>query len=106
MNEEIKEIMDRLQDSVNYPKIDMPTFDGSDSEYIDNDTLLEPNKCKQLLNYITNLQEENIKLVKVIEEIKFVFDNPENHFSDGCDCRVIEDIINKLTELKGGSENE
>lgn len=58
MTEEIKEILDRLQDSVNYPKIDMPTFDGSDSEYIDNDTLLEPSKCKLLLNYITNLQKE------------------------------------------------
>ena len=58
MTEEIKKILDKLQDSVNYPKIDMPTFDGSDSEYIDNDTLLEPSKCKLLLNYITNLQKE------------------------------------------------
>ena len=47
---------------------------------------------------------ENQKLVKVIEEIKFVFDNPENSFSDGCDCREIEDILNKLTKLKGGKD--
>ena len=58
MSEEVKKILEQLKDSIEYPKIDVPTFDGTDYEYIDNDTLLEPEKCKLLLNYITNLQEQ------------------------------------------------
>ena len=58
MSDEVKKILEQLKDSIEYPKIDVPTFDGTDYEYIDNDTLLEPEKCKLLLNYITNLQEQ------------------------------------------------
>lgn len=93
MNEEIKEILDYLKNNTFIP-------DETKRKY----KILHRDEVNRLLNYITSLQEENQKLVKVIEEIKFVFDNPENYFSDGCDCREIEDIINKLTELKGGSD--
>lgn len=102
MTEEIKEILGRLQDSVNYPKIDMPTFDGSDSEYINNDTLLEPSKCKLLLNYITNLQKErdiykqrNEKSVELIRKSLIESDITGNGTLD---------LSNLLNILQGGDE--
>lgn len=98
MTEKIKEILDRLQDSVNYPKIDMPTFDGSDSEYIDNDTLLEPSKCKLLLNYITNLQKENEKLIKIIDELERWLKANDEHYAEAIPFR---ETLRKLIELKG-----
>lgn len=57
MKEEIKEILDKLKDSVNYPMIDVPTMDGTDSEPMENTVLLELNESKLLLDYITNLQD-------------------------------------------------
>ncbi len=68
MSEEIKEILDQLKDSIEYPKFEMPTFDGSDFDYVDNDTLLEPDKCKILLDYITYLQQKEDKIKKLQEE--------------------------------------
>ena len=59
---EIKEILDKLKDSVDNPTIDVPTYDGSDSEPMDNIAIIKPNACKQLLDYITNLQQENERL--------------------------------------------
>lgn len=88
MTEEIKEILDKLQDSINYPKIDMPTFDGSDSEYIDNDTLLEPSKCQLLLNYVTNLQKENEKLK---DELKYTIPQVEHNQIVSKLCREKQD---------------
>lgn len=62
MKDEIKEILDKLKDSVDNPIIDVPTMDGTDSEPMGNTVLLEPNESKILLDYITNLQEENKEL--------------------------------------------
>lgn len=59
---------------------------------------------KPLLNYITKLQEENQKLVKVIE-------NLEEYIKS---CYIVghtiqnaslDNILNKLTDLKGGSDD-
>ena len=57
MSGEIKEILDKLKDSVNYPMIDVPTMDGTDSEPMENTVLLEPNESKLLLDFLTNLQQ-------------------------------------------------
>lgn len=70
MSEEIKEILDQLKDSIEYPKFEMPTFDGSDFDYVDNDTLLEPDKCKILLDYINNLQNQLQQKENIIKEVR------------------------------------
>ena len=53
-----------------------------------------------LLNYITNLQEENQKLVKVIDEL-------EKELKLNLSFRVIgvRRLLTLLTELKGGSDD-
>ena len=65
MAENAKEILDKLKDSVDNPIIDVPTYDGSDSEPMNNIALLKPNACKQLLDYITNLQQLYENALKV-----------------------------------------
>ena len=76
MSEEIKEILDQLKDSIEYPKFEMPTFDGSDFDYVDNDTLLEPDKCKILLDYINNLQNQLQQKENIIKEVReYINDN-------------------------------
>jgi vacuolar-type H+-ATPase subunit I/STV1 len=82
MNEEIKEILEELEDCkitkhLNY------NLDNKDARVI--------------LNYITNLQEENQKLVKVIEEFE--------EWLGSADCIDWKMALNKLTELKGGSDD-
>lgn len=54
MNKEIKEILDKIKDGI-----------GKFEEY-DNNALLESDECEILLNYITNLQQENKELKKKI----------------------------------------
>lgn len=62
---------------------------------------LSPDRYCYIHNYIINLQEENQKLVKVIDELKkhicskwYCFDNESVEFE------VAKDILNKLTKLK------
>lgn len=84
MSEKIKEILEQLKDSVDYPRIDMPTFDGTDSEFIDNDTFLEPDKCKLLLDYITNLQQKVEQLDNIRKEaIEYVYKHIQEYDTDG-----------------------
>lgn len=75
MSKEIKEILDQLKDSIEYPKFEMPTFDGTDFDYVDNDTLLEPNKCKILLDYITYLQQKEKNNKKALEYLENIDTN-------------------------------
>ena len=67
MNEEVKELLKELKDSVDYPKVIVPTFDGSDEEEMDNDKCFTPNNCKVLLNYIEQLQNNWNELKKWLE---------------------------------------
>ena len=108
---EIKEILEQLKDSVDYPKFDIPTFDGTDSEFIDNDTILEPDKCKLLLDYITNLQQkveqlENIRkeAIEATKDVKqFVYDELVDRNVSGATethCKIMDllNILNKGSE--------
>lgn len=72
MNDEIKEILDKLKETADYPKLNYSSYDKSYNETIDNVAMIKSFACKQLLNYITNLQKENERLK---EENKHIFAN-------------------------------
>ena len=44
-----------------------------------------------LIKYLFELQQENTKYKEVIEKIKDIFDN--GTFEDGCDCILIEKLL-------------
>ena len=44
-----------------------------------------------LIEYLSELQQENKKYKEVIEKIKDIFDN--GTFEDGCDCILIEKLL-------------
>ena len=69
-NGEIKEILNKLKETADYPKINYSSYDKSFNETIDNVAMIKSFACKQLLDYITNLQQENIKLISENEAIK------------------------------------
>lgn len=64
MNEEIKEILDYLKDENEY-------YDEEEQVIVnDGELIVEKEDIDKLLNYITNLQEENEKLKETIKEAK------------------------------------
>ena len=69
MNDErITEILEELKDSIDYPRIIVSSYDGSDDEEIDNDKCFTSSKCKVLLDYIEQLQNNWNELKKFVEE--------------------------------------
>ena len=64
LNDEIKEILNKLKETADYPKINYSSYDKSFNETIDNVAMIKSFACKQLLDYITNLQQENEYLKK------------------------------------------
>lgn len=127
MNEDIKEILENIKKSLENNNIEDIATIGYDTY---------PERWLKLLNYITNLQEENQRLKDEIEEISTshfilfkrydkiekenqklvkVIDELEKYLILGIDediCiqgdmyfgEACETILNKLTELKGGSD--
>ena len=90
MNEEkVKELLEELKDSIDYPKIIVPTFDGSDEEGMDNDKCFNPNQCKVLLDYIKQLQNNWNKLKQWLE----------HHWQENQDIWFVK-IIGKMQELE------
>lgn len=100
MNKDIKEtIQNRIEDIY------------QSGEYI-----YQAKELEEILNYITNLQEENQKLVKVISELeKHINEFPAISYAsveevDGKRLSGLvipkDYILNKLTELKGGSDEK
>lgn len=89
MNDEIKEILDRIETA---------------SEIFD--CLLKPKECTELLNYITNLQQENERLKKEVAKLHIIQEEYGNHIEN---AHIIDDyqktyfMCNKwLIELKNG----
>ncbi len=80
MNEEIKEILDRIK-----------------KHYV-----LDEEQDIILLNYITNLQEKNKKLNKIIDELENYLKENSIYYntSDGCQWVNQFKLLDKLTELK------
>lgn len=128
MNEEIKEILDRLDFNeweVNLYKVPITWCEMYDiRDYITN--LQEENNFLKLNNpemnsehfrivkenkrKIDNLRKENQKLVKVIEELEKYIKNDAKIeiYGDKTGLRTFvdgQDILNKLTELKGGDKD-
>lgn len=66
--EKLKNVLEELQDAVVYPKVWFPTMDGTDEEEMANDKYLEVDKCKILLDYIKNLEQENKQLKERIDK--------------------------------------
>ncbi len=113
MNENIKEILDNVKKCCDIDK---------DASFV----VYQKQDIVKLLNYITSLQEEyeeadydrhklfeeNQKLVKVIEELenylKVGIAMNYNMNNDKLSEQTVDnytDILNKLTELKGGSDD-
>ena len=103
MNEDIKELLKELQDSVDYPKVIVPTYDGSDEEEMDNDICFTPNKCKVLLNYIGQLQNNWNELKKWLEEELEILKS-RNCYDRKNLIIVIETVLNKMQELEQGKD--
>ena len=95
MSNEIKEILENLRDSVENPTYEQRIFGSEDYETVDNDYCLIPNKCKVLLDYITNLQQENERYKKIFEgKISLWADNLTYYKDD--ELRMRSDcIVNK-----------
>ena len=95
MNEEIKEILDNLKTHNDYYKNQEHNYAFPDYYSLNYEDL------DILLNYITNLQEENQKLNKVIEDIgekTMLILNDILLIKNGLGKDVVR--LNKLTELK------
>ena len=96
MNEDIKEILDNVKKCCDIDK---------DASFV----VYQKQDIVKLLNYITNLQEENQKLVKVIGKInkcmkKYAKTSVDDEKTIIEFYKQLENILNKLTELKGGSD--
>ena len=94
MNDEIKEILDRLKEDLYIPMED-------NREY----KLLDKGDDKLLLDCITNLEQENERLNNIINELeKWLEDNIEYGDDDYYDMKAsgVESALNKLKELKEG----
>lgn len=112
MNKDIKEKLEELKDSIDYPKID-----ETDEEEIDNDKLFSPSDCKVLLDYIEQLKtrqsivEEKYKIVdeinqeykeiiyKAIAKVDILRKAYKRNIST-IPCTEIEDIDEVLKEAK------
>ena len=70
MNKEIKEILNKLKETADYPKINYSSYDKTYNETIDNVAMIKSFACKELLDYITNLQQENERLKETNKELK------------------------------------
>ena len=44
------------------------------------------------------LESENERLYNQIAIIRSMFDDPENHFKDGCFCKVIKKMLDEIGE--------
>ena len=146
MNEDIKEILDNLKYTAKKHTIQVLENGGKIEhcpQEIETELRLSTYSANLLLNYITNLQEENQKLkdankrifanvnddkllisnamhyaqlqdckkenqklVKVIDELeKYIKENSIYYnTSDGCQWVNQFKLLDKLTELKGGSD--
>ena len=98
MNNDIKEILDYL---------DKVEKDGWGNIIKDQAKLLTQDEVKTLLDYITNLQEENKKLNNIIDEL---YDFIDWHYKDnqifyknkgiGLNYPECDYVLNKLKELR------
>lgn len=94
-DDEIKEILDKLRETADYPKLNYSSYDKSYNETIDNVATIKSFACKQLLDYITNLQHENEELKEGYCELKVKCNNGI------CDCSYEEyhDMCEKNMEM-------
>ena len=72
--EEIKEILDKLKYIVDFPIIEHDTSFNSDNVE-ESVCLLISNECQLLLDYITNLQQENESNINRIHELEQEIDS-------------------------------
>jgi DNA repair exonuclease SbcCD ATPase subunit len=73
MNDEIKEILDKLKDNNWYEELDL-----TGTKWIE----LKQEETNQLLDYITNLQQENDNLKNIISSVKEDFLNANNELTN------------------------
>ncbi len=101
MTEEIKEILDKLRETADYPKLNYSSYDKSYNETIDNVAMIKSFACKQLLDYITNLQQELNKYKNNWEELKKWLDEIINDDRlSAPNASTLMYALNKIKELE------
>lgn len=103
MTEGIKEILDKLKYIVDFPIIEHDASFNSDNVE-ESVCLLISNECQLLLDYITNLQQENERLKEDIRQDKVQFECFE--LAQECDNRQdkIDLLTNQLKDYKSRCE--
>ena len=105
MKDEIKEILDKLRETADYPKLNYSSYDKSYNETIDNVAMIKSFACKQLLDYITNLQEENERLKVDKETIKRWYNLCKSRNEKAIEY-IKEDMYGEPNELYGLVDGE
>ena len=95
----IEEILDNLKDSFENPTYMQRVYGSEDYDEIDNDYLLEPDKCKILYDYIKQLQKENQKCKEVIDKAK-------KHIEDVAFYQSPNEFVKVLIEILADKEVE
>ena len=103
MNNEIKEILDRLE------RIDHKEY-SCGFEFADSGSFDEDCRCfeerKKMANYITNLQQENQKYKEVIDKATEYIESKEYEYGDEEQDNYIYDIgfdeVNELLDILKG----
>ena len=105
MNNEIKEILDRLE------RIDHKEY-SCGFEFADSGSFDEDCRCfeerKKMANYITNLQQENKQLKDNWNKLKEYLENKIDEYSINLEYLSAErmtQIKNKMQELEGSDSN-
>ena len=96
MKDEIKEILDKLNKIVPYASV------PKELAYMT--TNITPQECKTLLDYITNLQEENERLKEEKEDYKSRNKKAIEYIKNNCYYLVDNDDKNLLNILGGDEE--
>jgi hypothetical protein len=103
VNDEIKEILDILKETADYPKLNYSSYDKSYNETIDNVAMIKSFACKQLLNYITNLQEEIDRLNNIKDKANKIINTifEEDNWYKNYDYNDLVDKLKEVQEILG-----
>lgn len=99
MKEEIKDILELLRDGVKRPVVTLSTYS------LDNICELNPNECKQLLEYIENLQSQLKVKKEIINTALEILEEKQRIYSDEQRLKQLEELnsIEGVIEILRGN---
>lgn len=74
------------------------SYSEFDEDYVFMETKYELKDVKKLERENQQLKEQLKQKEALIKKIENIFDDPNNSFSDGCDCRKIEKLLDNKGE--------